>query len=331
MGFKVMLWICPFITPDSEPFRELEEKKLLLMDNQGRKNITWKEARRPLLVRWWNGFSGCLDLSNPEASKWLKDKLDNLQQKYGIDGFKLDAGDIQYYNNPGMVAYQTLIPNEHSLFWAEIGLRYPLNEYRACWKMAGQPLVQRLRDKTHTWEDLQTLIPNSIAQQLAGYTFTCPDMIGGGESSSFLPGSVIDPKLIVRSAQCHAMMPMMQFSVAPWRVLDSEHLSAVKKTVDIRQKYIPAIMKVMRYSAKTGEPALRPLEYNFPGQGFQNIKDQFMMGNNLMIAPVVTSSDTRQVVFPKGKWKYMNSTIKGPATKSFTVPLHELLIFEKID
>jgi len=25
--------------------------------------------------------------------------------------------------------------------WARIGLRYPFNEYRACWKMGGQPLV----------------------------------------------------------------------------------------------------------------------------------------------------------------------------------------------
>ncbi len=41
--------------------------------------------------------------------------------------------------------------------------KYPLNEYRAMWKKAGQPLVERLRDKAHSWQDLQRLIPNVTA------------------------------------------------------------------------------------------------------------------------------------------------------------------------
>ena len=331
MGFKVMLWICPFISPDSEPYRELSRKKLLLLDNQGKKDATWKEVSKPLLLSWWNGYSACLDLSNPDAGKWLQSKLDYLKEKYGVDGYKLDAGDAAYYKNPNMVSFKTMLPNEHSLLWAEIGLHYPLNEYRACWKMGGQPLVQRLRDKSHSWSDLETLVPNTIAQQLAGYTFTCPDMIGGGSFGSFLPGRTIDQKLIVRSAQCHALMPMMQFSVAPWRILDSVHLAATKKIVAIRQQYMPYIMQVLRKSAKTGEPALRPLEYDFPGQGYLNVNDQFMLGEKIMVVPVVTKSDSRHVQFPKGKWKYVNTTIKGPVAKTFNVPLDELLIFEKIN
>ena len=46
---------------------------------------------------------------------------------------------------------------------------------------------------------------------LLGYPFSCPDMVGGGEFSSFLDGAQMDQNLIVRSAQCHALMPMMQF------------------------------------------------------------------------------------------------------------------------
>lgn len=330
LGFKVMLWICPFISPDSPPYRELQSKKLLLLDNQGKKGATWNNTSKPLLLQWWNGYSACLDLSNPDAGKWLKSKLDFLQKQYGVDGYKLDAGDAQYYTNPNLVSYQTRLPNEHSFLWAEVGLQYPLNEYRAMWKMGGQPLVERLRDKRHSWPDLQLLVPNTIAQQLAGYTFTCPDMIGGGSFGSFLPGRKIDQKLIVRSAQCHALMPMMQFSVAPWRILDSTHLNAIKKIVKIRQENLPYLMKVMRNSAKTGEPALRPLEYDFPGQGFLKINDQFMLGDRMMVVPVVTSSDTREVKFPKGKWKYNNSTITGPVTKIITVPMDELPIFIKI-
>ncbi len=329
-GFKTMLWICPFISPDSEVFRELSKKKLLLLDNEGNKNLEWSKAKRPLLIEWWNGFSACLDLTNPAAQQWLQTKLDGLQKKYRVDGFKLDAGDAYFYNNPKLLSYKKVTANDHSKAWGEVGMNYPLNEYRAMWKMGGQPLVERLADKDHSWAALQLLIPNSIAQQLAGYTFTCPDMIGGGQFTSFLPGSTIDQNLIVRSAQMHALMPMMQFSVAPWRILDSVHLDAVKKAVVIRQQYLPQLMQVMRIAAQTGEPALRPLEYNFPNQGFIEVKDQFMLGENFMIAPMVIKENTRQVVFPKGKWKYKNQTIKGPIKKIFDVKLDELLIFEKI-
>ena len=154
-------------------------------------------------------------------------------------------------------------------------------------------------------------------------------MIGGGEFSTFLGDSKIDQKLIVRSAQCSALMPMMQFSVAPWRILDTLHLNAVKKAVATRQKYLPVLMEVLRTAAITGEPVLRPLEYDYPNQGFENVPDEFLIGEKLLVAPVVTDNDSRTVKFPKGKWRYNNKTIKGPATKVFTVALDELLIFEK--
>ena len=330
LGFKTMVWVCPFISPDSEVFRELAAKKLLLLDKEGKENITWRNATKPLLIKWWNGYSACLDLTNPETQKWLKEKLVNLQTKYGVDGFKLDAGDAYFYNDPNLISFKKVTANEHSKAWGAIGLDYPLNEYRAMWEMAGQPLVERLADKDHSWQALQLLIPNTMAQQLAGYTFTCPDMIGGGQFTSFLPGSKIDQKLIVRSAQVHALMPMMQFSVAPWRILDSVHLQAVKNAVAIRQHYLPQIINVIKQSVITGEPVLRPLEYNFPHQGYIRIKDQFMQGENLMVAPVVTSSDIREVIFPKGKWKYKNEIISGPVTKIFKVELDEILVFEKI-
>lgn len=328
-GFKVMLWICPFISPDSEVFRELQEKKLLLLDNEGNENMAWANAKKPLLIEWWNGYSACLDLTNPETRKWLNLKLDFLQNQYGVDGFKLDAGDPYFYQSKNLVSYQKVSPNDHTEAWAKVGLSYPLNEYRAMWKMGGQPLVQRLADKSHSWKDLQMLIPNTIAQQLLGYTFTCPDMIGGGSFGSFLPGKVINQKVIVRSAQVHALMPMIQFSAAPWRILDSLHLNAVKEAVHLRQKLMPEIMAAMHKGVKTGEPVVRPLEYNYPKMGYEHVNDQFMLGDFILVAPVVTDSDERTVILPPGKWQYLNKTWKGGKSYRFKVNLDELPVFLK--
>lgn len=333
MGFKVLLWVCPFVSADSPPFRLLESKKALLLEGNGDTAAKWINAKTaPAIIRWWNGASAVLDFTNPAAIKWFKDQLDLLQNTYGVDGFKFDAGDAYFYPSAS-IAYDKVLPNRHTEIFGELGLAYPLNEYRAMWKMGGQALAERIADKNHNWEDLQKLIPQVVAQGLEGYAFTCPDMIGGGDFVSFLNLTTLDQDLIVRSAQCHAMMPMMQFSVAPWRVLDSIHLAAVKKAVSIREQKVEVILQLAKEAAFTGEPIIRHMEYVFPHQGYAGIKDQFMLGNNIMVAPMlVKNKSNRDVIIPKGMWKTDDGKmIKGPAKISIQVPLDRLPYFQKIE
>ena len=308
LGFKVMLWVCPFISPDQRLlYGGLKDKKALLLDKK-KPTDTWENAKNPIMIPWWNGVSAELDFSNPEAIKWFNGQLDNLVAKYKIDGFKFDAGDFSKIDEthnfypPKALSKVSLSPNAQSELYTQFGLRFPFNEYRACWKMGGQPLAQRLLDKNHTWKDLQILIPQIVVQGLNGYTFCCPDMIGGGMLKSFEDSTQIDQDLIVRSAQCQALMPMMQFSVAPWRVLDITHFEAVKSAVKLRTKFTPLIMKLAKESAKTGEPIVKNMEFVFPGKGYESIVNQFMLGDNLLVAPMLENKSTRMVVLPEGKW-----------------------------
>ena len=249
--------------------------------------------------------------------------------RYGINGFKFDGGDMEYYP-PNVLSYKKVTPNEQCELWGTFGTYYPLNEYRAMWKRGGQPLVERLRDKRHNWEDVQKLIPHIIAAGLLGYQFTCPDMIGGGEYGSFIGRDKLDQELVVRSAQISALMPMMQFSVAPWRVLDKEYLNAVKKAVEIRMKFTPYIIQLVKESANSGEPIVRSLEYEFPNQGFESVKDQFMLGK-YMIAPMVEKAYKRKVIFPNGIWIGDDGKrINGPVITEIEVPIGRLPVFEHL-
>lgn len=321
MGFKVMLWVCPFVSPDCDVYREIRNKKYLVTDNSG----------RPAIVRWWNGASGLLDLTNPGGFDWFKSQLDQLVNEYGVDGFKLDAGDFKFYE--GVNSYKKdATPVEHSEAFGKIGLFYPLNEYRAMWKMGGQPLVERLRDKSHGFDDLQYLIPNMLTAGIMGYYFSCPDMIGGGEFKSFLNADVLDQESIVRSAQCHALMPMMQFSVAPWRILDEKHFAAVKKSVEIREQYKDYILELAAKAAITGEPIMRSLEFDYPHQGYAKITDQFLLGDRLLVAPILEKGvKSREVVIPEGRWKsFDGQIIIGPKTMDIKADLDDLPFFELI-
>ena len=319
LGFKVMVWVCPFVSADCDVYRALAKKKAFFMEKPG----------DPAMVSWWNGKSAMLDLSNPEAKTWFTGELARLQKDFGVDGFKLDAGDTPFYK-ANYLAHDKLDVNEHAGRFNEIGLAFPLNEYRACWKMAGRPLVQRLRDKNHTWNDLGKLVPDLLAAGLLGYSFVCPDMIGGGEFQSFLDNKTIDQDLVVRSAQTHALAPMMQFSVAPWRVLDAAHLDAVKKAVALRMRFTPRILELAKASAASGEPILRHMAFVFPEGGYESIKDQFMMGDDLLVAPMVTKGTSRKVLIPNGRWRADDgSVIEGPAEKVIDVPLARLPYFER--
>ena len=330
MGFKVMLWVCPFVSADqARLMRGLMKDKCFLMRKKN-ETTTWNTATEPAMIKWWNGYSALLDFSNPSAVRWFNAELDRLVKDFGVDGFKLDAGDMNFYPADAL-SRQSASPNRQCELYAQFGLRFPLNEYRACWKMAGQPLAQRLHDKNHSWDDVQKLIPQMLTEGLVGYTFSCPDMIGGGNFESFLDLKQCDQDLVVRSAQIHALMPMMQFSVAPWRILDAEHLAAVKKAVNIREQFTPEILAWVRQSAKTGEPIVKSLEYAFPHQGCEQIKDEFMLGDSILVAPLDRKGNTRSLVLPQGKWMSDDGkTLAGGATYSLEVSIDRIPYFRLI-
>ena len=321
MGFKVMVWVCPFVSPDSYIFRDLMAKKYFVTYDNG----------YPAMIKWWNGSSAELDFTNPKATNWFKAQLNRLTKEFHVDGFKMDAGDFEFYVHVNSFKPDAT-PTDHSEAWANIGLDYPLNEYRAMWKMGGQPLGERLHDKDHGFGDLQLLIPNMLVEGLMGYYFSCPDMIGGGEVSSFENKDQLDQESIVRSAQCHALMPMMQFSVAPWRVLDKDHLEAVKKAVEIREKFKDYILELAIKAAKTGEPIMKPMEFDYPGQGYATIIDQFLLGDKLLIAPILTKGAVKRlVVIPEGTWESFDGhVITGPGKIEVKVRLDDLPYYKKL-
>ena len=325
LGFKVMLWISPFVSPDSMEYRQYRDQGYLLRSAR---------SGEPAVLSWWNGQSACFDLSNPAAADALYAVLKGMQDEFGIDGFKFDAGDPERYLAEDTAPYDgKSFDTDQTELWAAFGARFPYNEFRACWKMGGQPLVQRLGDKSYSWRGVSSLVPDMINAGLLGHIYTCPDMIGGGEYGSFLnvDQTQFDQTLIVRSCQIHSMMPMMQFSVAPWRILSPENLAICKRYALLHAQLGDYIVAQARQSSETGEPIVRPMEYAFPGQGFETCTDQYMLGDRYLVAPVMDAGFSRSVKLPAGKWRDEQGKVyKGGRSYVLEVPLDRLPYFEKI-
>jgi alpha-glucosidase (family GH31 glycosyl hydrolase) len=318
-GCTVMLWLVPFVSPDSESFRTLEAGGSLVRRPDG----------SPAVRRWWNGDGAVLDLTSPEALRWLRARLDALVDEHGVDGFKFDGGDLRDHRSDDVTVGGTG-PVGQCEAWARVGLGYEFNEFRACWKMGGQPLAQRLHDKPPAWGrgGLGSLIPEGIAQGLIGHPYICPDMVGGGDLSAFADRP-LDQQLFVRYAQCAALFPMMQFSLSPWRVLDGGHLAAVLAAVDLHQELVPEIVALARHAARTGEPILRPLAYAHPG--YEDVSDQFLLGSDLLCAPVLAQDAvSRRAVVPPGRWRGADGrTLEGPTEVDLPVTLESIPLWRR--
>ena len=316
LGFKVMLWTSPFVSPDSPAGRELTSKGLLLKDKTG-----------DIVIRlWWNGYSALLDLTNEETVAWYREQNQRLMDTYGVDGFMFDAGDPGYYRDSDQSAVFSHA-SDHCRWYNKLGLHYPLNMYRAAWKFAGKPLAQCLGNKLHTWDTngLASLIPNGLAQGLMGYWFTCSGSIGGADLNEIEPGK-IDQELMVRYAQCASLFPMMQFSKAPWHLLDEEHIGYCRDAALLHHKLGDEILELAKEAAKTGEPMMRHLVYSFPDGGYEEVRDQFMLGDNILVAPVVRKGVTvRNIHFPEGTWVGdEGSEVEGPCSLEVEAPLSRL-------
>ena len=351
MGFKVLLWMCPFVSMDTPAYRRLTwGKNPDDVNGYPSKGGFLVESRKPgygnvpspAAIRWWNGASALLDFTHPNAVAWFDEQLERLVKDYGADGFKFDGGGVHFYagcvglegSSPKTFAHDpSASPAAQSALYGNFALKYKGSEYRNGFGFAGKPVIMRLHDKAHSWDALRRLIPDMLAAGFVGCPFICPDMIGGGSWTAFLPGAPFDAELFIRSAQVHALCPMMQISASPWRVLSPEHQELFKEIAALRQRFAPRFVELAKESAKSGEPMMRNLEYCFPGLGYADIKDEFMMGDRLLVAPVMEKGATsRKVILPSGRWRSDDGQIYvGPATVEVAAPLARLPYFERAE
>lgn len=333
MGFKVMLWVVPYISTDGLLFVKNTDPRFCF-----EKHFLRTEDDHVAIIQWWNGYSAILDFTKDCDREFLDTQLRALMKDFGIDGFKFDGGKLECYAADSPINGKTnddFTAAERNIAWNEFGTRYQYHEYKDTFKGGGKRSIQRIRDKNHAWDDngLSDLIPNAITQGLLGHPFICPDMVGGGAWSFRELNLPVDQELFVRMAQCSALFPMMQFSWAPWEATDPARLSLIKAAHDLHNDFSEKILSLVADAHKNGEPILRSLEYNYPHKGYAAINDTFMLGENILVAPVIVKGQTeREVTLPEGTWLgFDGKKYAGGRNVTINVSLADLPYFERTE
>jgi alpha-glucosidase (family GH31 glycosyl hydrolase) len=321
-GFKVTAWVIPFLQPESQDFADGAKNGWLVRQTDG----------SPYLIEWWQGRGGLLDVTNPSALEWFFERLNQLQARTGLDGFKFDAGEACFLPSDA-VSYRPIHPNEYTQGYVDaVSKQYRLTEVRSGWKNQRAPIFFRQWDKTTAWglgNGLHSVLTGILTLGLSGYPFTLPDMVGGNAYDE-----KADAELMIRWTQLNALLPAVQFSLAPWDY-GEECTSICRRYADLHTEFAPRILELAKETTETGKPIIRPIFWlDKNNEEALTCDDEFLLGDDVLVAPVVHPNlRQRTILLPPGKWKdhWTGEIFEGPARLiDYPAPLEILPFFEKV-
>ena len=337
-GWKSMIWTAHFVSPDSREYKMLRYGPGYMIEGLDvlayRKEPASAARRRQTgVVWWWSGISAIYDLTyGPGIDVYVK-TLKDFAARYGIDGFKFDAGDTMRLCDSVRFHDAAKEAVDYAYEYVKVGAEhFPYNEYRCGFRTGGMPVMQRLHDQRHSWKAHAGVSACMQAAGLLGSPYVVADMIGGGCGGEFRPGGNFSEKLFIRSCAQQALHPMMQFSAAPWRHLSPEGVEICRAFANLHVEFGPYILDLAKHASLTGEPILRSMEYEFPHKGFTRAMTQFMLGSLWLVAPVVSEDDSLTVELPAGRWRDdLGEVHEGPKCLGLkSVPLSRLPRYERL-
>jgi len=328
MGFKVTLWVMPFVERKSAAYSEGEAKGYFV------------KGSKAGFFNWWNlPPVVALDVTNPEAVDWFVQRLQRLQTLYGIDGFKFDAGEPCFLPRSFVTHRPISNPSEYTHLWVnQVAAKFGggVSEVRTGHRSQSAGMMTRIGDRFSTWDTsngLQSIIPTVLTSGILGYPFALPDIIGGNAYFGNKP----DTELFVRWTQVNALMPAMQFSIAPWHIgRDAEKLC--KHAFTLRGELKSHILELAEDAREALKPIVRPMWWLDPeDEATFDIFDQYALGDDIIVAPVVVKGQrSREVYLTDGMWEDLTSAegaraaYEGGRWHTLDTPLHKLPCFKRV-
>ncbi|GGK99965.1 alpha-xylosidase [Sphaerisporangium melleum] len=323
-GFQTCLWMNPYVSHLSPAFTEGSAKGYLLTDRDGEAYVA---------DSWHGSFPACgiIDLTNPEAVQWFTGLLRDLLRQ-GVAVFKTDFAEgvpADAVASNGMTG--TELHNVYALLFNDVvsAVTREVNGHGMVWArssfLGGQRHAAQWGGDTYTsYPAMGSTLRGGLSHGLSGIPFWSHD--AGG-----FTGTPTDD-LYVRWAQFGALSPLVRFhgttSREPWEFPAVEHLAV--EAIRLRYRLMPYIYSAAVEAARTGAPMMRALVVDHPGDPVAWQADlEYLLGPDLLVAPMTAPEGTRQVYLPEGEWidYWTYETHQGGRYITVTQPLERIPLF----
>ena len=298
-GLNICVWINPYIAQESVLFKEGMEKGYFVKRTNG---DVWQ---------WdmWQPGMALVDFTNPAACAWFQEKLAGLLDM-GVDCFKTDFGeripteDICYFDGSDpkkMHNYYTYLYNkvvyeilqkkrgkDDAVLFARSattgGQKFPVHWGGDCWS---------------DYESMEESLRGGLSLLMSGFGFWAHD-IGGFESTS--TPDVYKRWVAFGLLSSHSRLHGSTSYRVPW-AYDEEAVDVVRFFTKLKARIMPYLYKTAIQANREGIPTMRSMVLEFTEDRTCHYADrQYMLGDNLLVAPIFNEEGMADYYLPAGKW-----------------------------
>ncbi|MEO3886157.1 TIM-barrel domain-containing protein [Nonomuraea sp. B5E05] len=326
MGFKVCLWMNPYVSHLSPAFEEAAAAGYFLKDREGEVYVA---------DCWHGSFPPCgiVDFTNPMAVEWFTGLLRGLLRQ-GVAAFKTDfaegvPSDAVAAN--GMTG--TDLHNVYTLLFndAVAAVTREVHGHDLVWArssyLGGQRHSAQWSGDTYTsYAAMGSTIRGGLAHGLSGVPFWSHD--AGG-----FTGRPSDD-LYVRWTQFGALSPLLRLhgttTREPWEFPEVEE--AAVAALRLRYRLMPYLYSAAVEAARTGAPMMRALCVDHPDDPVAWQADlEYLLGRDLLVAPMTAPEGVRQVYLPRGTWVdyWTGEVLEGSRHVRVDKPLDQIPLFAR--
>ena len=300
-GLKICVWINPYIAQRSALFREGVEGGFLVTKANG---DVWQWDR-------WQAGMALVDFTNPDACAWYAGKLKALMDM-GVDCFKSDFGeriptDVVWHDGADPVRmhnYYTHLYNRtvFELLEKERGAGDAVLFARSATAGGQQFPVHWGGDCESTFESMAESLRGGLSLAASGFGYWSHD-IGGFEGTP-------DPATFKRwiafgLLSSHSRLHGSESVRVPWAI-DEESVEVLRDFTKLKARLMPSVYEAAVVAHTDGDPVMRPMVVQFPDDpGCATLDRQFMLGPDILVAPVFNARSMADYYLPAGRWTHL--------------------------
>ncbi len=282
-----------------------------------------------------------LDITSKTVRDYIfNEKWGNAVKNYGVDGAKVDfcelfpdtyeltfadgttSGAHHWYpvvNNT--LVYQKLNENPGGTMTINRGGGIGAQRYSWIW----------MGDQKREFKYIAAQLKGVISSGISGVPFTTFDMAG------YKNAAKNEADVFKRAVEYTAFIGNVQTHGDVKRPYDYDETTKniYRKFTKIHDALRPYLSEQGKISSKTGLPLVRHLAVNYwNDERVWDIEDEFMLGNKLLVAPILNSINCRNIYLPEGNWTNLWTGEKyagGQTLKMYMVPEDEIPVFVNTD